>query len=292
LEPVLRLAKPAKKIIADKTFWQAKDYFFHNTPTDRFKVKSVFVQKTLPEQGIEELLGHVASRPGSSNEDGGFAMFALGGAISRIPKEDTAYVHRDARFLLAIDSSWASSDSGRTEQENIDWVEEFADSMRPYTSEYAYQNFIDRSQANSAHAYYGENLDRLVHIKRLRDPEYFFHFVRACRSTWRPSRRDPLMNVRGGLGPSPLFGVRTPRPLLRVKRCQRGYEGLESTLVGLFDNPGASREDRVSAARGGNALGHLRCDRVPCAAWQKLDVHQEVILKEDPAERTVGHDAG
>ena len=177
LEPVLRLAKPTKKVIADKTFWQAKDYFFHNTPTDRFQVKSVFVQKKLPQQGIEELLRHVASWPGSSNEDGGgFAMFALGGAISRIPKEDTAFVHRDARFLLAIDSSWASSDSGRTEQENIDWVEEFADSMRPYTSEYAYQNFIDRSQANSAHAYYGENLDRLVHIKRLRDPENFFHF--------------------------------------------------------------------------------------------------------------------
>jgi hypothetical protein len=161
LEPVLRLAKPTKKVIADKTFWQAKDYFFHNTPTDRFQVKSVFVQKKLPQQGIEELLRHVASWPGSSNEDGGgFAMFALGGAISRIPKEDTAYVHRDARFLLAIDGSWASSDSGRTEQENIDWVEEFADSMRPYTSEYAYQNFIDRSQANSAHAYYGENLQR------------------------------------------------------------------------------------------------------------------------------------
>jgi hypothetical protein len=177
LEPVLRLAEPTKRVIEDKTFWQAKDYFFHNTPTDRFQVKSAFVQETLPEQGIEELLRYVDRWPGSSNEDGGgFAMFALGGAISRIPEEKTAYAHRDSRFLLAIDSSWASSDSPRTEQANVDWVEGFADGMRPFTSEYAYQNFIDRSQPDWARAYYGGNLDRLVRIKRLRDPDDFFHF--------------------------------------------------------------------------------------------------------------------
>lgn len=180
LDPVLRLAEPTKKVIKDMTFWQAKDYFFHNTPTDRFQVKSAFVQQELPEQGVEELLRYVAEWPGSSNEDGGgFAMFGLGGAVSRIPKEKTAYVHRDSRFLLAIDSSWTGSDPDRTEQANIDWVEGFADTMQAYTTEYAYQNFIDRSQAEPAHAYYGENLDRLVRIKRRRDPDDFFHFPQS-----------------------------------------------------------------------------------------------------------------
>jgi hypothetical protein len=45
--------------------------------------------------------------------------------------------------------------------------------MRAYTSEYAYQNFIDRSQADPAHAYYGDNLDRLVYIKSRHDPDDF-----------------------------------------------------------------------------------------------------------------------
>ena len=180
LEPVLRPAEPTKKVIEDKTFWQAKDYFLHTTPTDRFQVKSAYVQSELSEQGIEELLRRIASWPGSSNEDGGgFAMFALGAAVSRVPKEQTAYVHRDSRFLLAIDSSWASSDSDRTEQANIDWVEGFTDGMRAYTMEYAYQNFIDRSQVDSAHAYYCDNLDRLVRIKRSRDPQDFFRFPQS-----------------------------------------------------------------------------------------------------------------
>jgi hypothetical protein len=180
LEPVLRLARPTKEVISDKTFWQAKDYFFHNTPRDRFQVKSAYVESALPEQGVEELLRSVERWPGSSNEDGGgFAMFALGGAVSNIPKDRTAYVHRDARFLLAIDSSWTSSDSSRTEQANVDWVEGFAGAMKPYTTEYAYQNFIDRSQADWAHAYYGANLGRLVRIKRSRDPDDFFRFPQS-----------------------------------------------------------------------------------------------------------------
>jgi FAD/FMN-containing dehydrogenase len=180
LEPVLRLARPTKEVISDKTFWQAKDYFFHNTPRDRFQVKSAYVESALPEQGVEELLRYVERWPGSSNEDGGgFAMFALGGGVSNIPKDRTAYVHRDSRFLLAIDSSWASSDSSRTEQANVDWVEGFAGAMKPYTTEYAYQNFIDRSQADWAHAYYGDNLDRLVSIKRSRDPDDFFRFPQS-----------------------------------------------------------------------------------------------------------------
>jgi hypothetical protein len=88
-------------------------------------------------------------------------------------------VHRDSRFLLAIDSSWASSDSDRTGQANIDWVEGFADGMRSYTTEYAYRNFIDRSQADLAHAYYGDNLNRLIDIKSRHDPDDFFRFAQS-----------------------------------------------------------------------------------------------------------------
>jgi FAD/FMN-containing dehydrogenase len=180
LEPVLRLAEPTKKVVEDKSFWQVKDYFFHNTPVDRFQVKSAYVQQELSEQGVEELLQNVDSWPGSSNEDGGgFAMFALGGAISGIPKEETAYVHRDSRFLLAIDSSWSSGDSDSTGQANIDWAEGFADAMRSYTTEYAYQNFIDRTQEDPAHAYYEDNLDRLIDLKSRYDPDNFFRFAQS-----------------------------------------------------------------------------------------------------------------
>jgi hypothetical protein len=80
----------------------------------------------------------------------------------------------------------ARSDSHSIEQANVDWVEESAGGMRPYTTRYAHQNFSDRPQADWAHAYYGDNLDRLVRIKRDRDPEAFFQFRQSL-----PLRNPP-----------------------------------------------------------------------------------------------------
>ncbi len=58
LEPVLRLAKPTKEVIAEKTFWQAKDYFFHNTPIDRFQVKSARMSRVpCPSRGSRSYCG-------------------------------------------------------------------------------------------------------------------------------------------------------------------------------------------------------------------------------------------
>ena len=51
--------------------------------------------------------------------------------------------------------------------------------MRAYTTEYAYQNFIYRTQADPAHAYYGDNLGRLIDIKSRRDPYDFFRFAQS-----------------------------------------------------------------------------------------------------------------
>jgi len=177
LEPVLRVARPTKRLIAAKSFWQAKDYFFHTTPADRYQVKSAFIEEQVPEGGLQELLRGVATWPGSRNEGGGgFAMFAVGGAVARRSATATAYARRQAKFILATDTSWSSRDPRRTEGAHLDWVEGFAASMRPYTSGYAYTNFIDRTQTDWARAYYGENLERLSRIKRRYDADDFFSF--------------------------------------------------------------------------------------------------------------------
>lgn len=56
-------------------------YFFHNTPIDRFQVKSAFVEEVLPEQGIEELLRNVDSWPGARTR----TAAALPCSLSAVP---------------------------------------------------------------------------------------------------------------------------------------------------------------------------------------------------------------
>jgi FAD/FMN-containing dehydrogenase len=51
--------------------------------------------------------------------------------------------------------------------------------MRPYVSEMAYQNYIDRDLARWQHAYYGSNYPRLLATRRVVDPDHYFNFPQA-----------------------------------------------------------------------------------------------------------------
>jgi FAD/FMN-containing dehydrogenase len=180
LAPVLAVAKPAKQMIAQRTFWQAKEHFFHNTPVDRFAVKSAFVTEPFSETALDVIARGVARYPGSHNPDGGgVALYAWGGAISRIPVDATAFVHRDAVWLMAYDASWTKRDNRRTIRRNLDWLERFDDVVQPFLSSQAYQNFTDRTLRDWRTAYYGDAYPRLQANKRAVDPDGVFRFPQA-----------------------------------------------------------------------------------------------------------------
>ncbi|HEX9415189.1 MAG TPA: FAD-binding oxidoreductase [Gaiellaceae bacterium] len=180
LDPVLSAARPIKKLIAKRTFWQAKTYFYDTTPFRRFAVKSNYVVKPLSEEAIHTIVERVEQWPGSSNPLGaGVALFAWGGAISRVPPDATAFVHREAMFLMAYDTDWTVDDPPALVSANVDWLHGLADAIRPHVSQQAYQNFIDRSQPDWHEAYYGGNFDRLVQVKKKYDPNNFFHFEQS-----------------------------------------------------------------------------------------------------------------
>lgn len=177
LAPVLAAARPTKELIEDRTFWQAKDYFFDNVPTEAFAVKSAYLDRPLGEQGVAALLRAVERWPGSTNADGaGAALFASGGAINEVAPGATAFVHRRQFAVLATESTWSSHDSAKVARANVAWLDDLASALAPHVSGSAYQNFIDRSQPNWARAYYGRNLERLVKIKRRYDPDGLFAF--------------------------------------------------------------------------------------------------------------------
>jgi hypothetical protein len=180
LDPVLSAARPIKKLIAKRTFWQAKTYFYDTTPFRRFAVKSNYIVRPLPEEAIDAIVQSVERWPGSSNpQGGGVALFAWGGAMNRVPPAATAFVHRDAMFLMGYETDWTVDDPAGLVAANVDWLHALADAIRPHVSVQAYQNFIDRSLRDWKQAYYGVNLDRLVRVKRKYDPDDFFHFEQS-----------------------------------------------------------------------------------------------------------------
>jgi FAD/FMN-containing dehydrogenase len=177
LGPVLAVARPRRALIARRTFWQAKNHFFHNTPIDRFQVSSNFVERPLSEEAVTTIARAVDRYPGSANADGGgVALYAWGGRIADVAPDATAFVHRGARWLMARDASWTARDSRSTIARNLDWLARFDDELRPHVARGAYQNFMDRSQRDWRRAYYGANYARLAQIKRRVDPDDVFSF--------------------------------------------------------------------------------------------------------------------
>ena len=147
---------------------------------DTASVKSDYYTNLLSRQGINTLVNAVSTRHASSLlGDGGIGMDALGGAINRVAANATAFVHRNALFSAQYSGSWNASDPVAVVNANHTWLTNTWQSMRPFASGGAYQNYIDPDLANWQQAYYGTNLPRLQQVKASYDPTNFFHFKQS-----------------------------------------------------------------------------------------------------------------
>jgi FAD/FMN-containing dehydrogenase len=180
LAPALAVAEPYRLDIADRSYWQAREFLHHTTSGDPFAVRTRCVSKPLPEAGVAAMLAAVDSWPGSSNPDGaGVALFTWAGAVNRVPVADTAFPHRDVLFLVSMDTSWAAQDPPEVVRANLDWLSGLYEQMGEFATDAAYVNFTDPDLTDWRSAYYGPNLARLVAVKRRYDPDRVFRFPQA-----------------------------------------------------------------------------------------------------------------
>jgi FAD/FMN-containing dehydrogenase len=180
LAPVLATARPLRADISDCTYSEAKDFLHHTTSGDPFAVRTRVARRLLSAEGVETALRAVEAWPGSGNTDGGgIALFTWGGAINQVPVQATAFPHRDAQFLVSMDTSWAPQDTPATVQENRRWLDGLYADMAGFATGAAYANFADPDLPDWRTAYYGPNLSRLESVKRRYDPDRFFHSGQA-----------------------------------------------------------------------------------------------------------------
>jgi FAD/FMN-containing dehydrogenase len=102
-------------------------------------------------------------------------VMQMGGAISRVDPEATAFAQRTAPYLVAIDSNWSDPSDDAT---NVAWVRDGWDRLTPYGSGEVYLNFSGRDGAApdvGAHTALGRNLARLGRVKAQYDPGNAFH---------------------------------------------------------------------------------------------------------------------
>jgi FAD/FMN-containing dehydrogenase len=100
-----------------------------------------------------------------------FPIFQLGGAISRVGEEATAYTGRGAGHTVNINATTATRDGFDEERE---WSRSFWSALAPYHTN-VYVNFLmEEGEDRIRQAYGQEKLDRLQGLKRTYDPDNFF----------------------------------------------------------------------------------------------------------------------
>ena len=167
------------------SFPAAREFLAATTPSGAYQVKSGFFQGTLPAQGLATMLEWVGSMPGvpSRAQESTGAVFCWGGKVNDLPPDANAFVHRGADFLFKCEALWEPEDAPELIAANLSWLDGYYAAMQPYLSGGAYQNFPDRGLTDWARAYYGDNLPRLVEIKRAWDPDNLFRFAQSIPLT-------------------------------------------------------------------------------------------------------------
>jgi FAD/FMN-containing dehydrogenase len=107
------------------------------------------------------------------NADNFIGFEPYGGAINAVAPEANAFWHRKAAMDVFLFSFWLH-ESSRGAAET--YVGEFDRVLQPLSNGCSYQNYPNRQLKDFARAYFGGNLDRLLKVKKVYDPDNFFTF--------------------------------------------------------------------------------------------------------------------
>ena len=116
-----------------------------------------------------------------------FPIWQMGGAVSQVSDDETAFNNRSTGFTYNIGASTETSAGFAEERE---WACDFWSALRPW-HEGVYVNFLGDEGAERVQQSYGsKKYDRLQTLKRKYDPDNFFGLTRTSRPTrlWVPGR--------------------------------------------------------------------------------------------------------
>jgi FAD/FMN-containing dehydrogenase len=124
---------------------------------------------------IDVLLEYAGKIPDPNTE---IAYAQLGGAISRVAQDATAYGHREAQFAMNVHGRWTAPDR---DQACIGWTRDLFQAAAPFATGAVYVNFLTQDEGERVRAAYGPNYDRLVQLKRKYDPANLFRMNQNIR---------------------------------------------------------------------------------------------------------------
>lgn len=126
------------------------------------------------------IAAHVEHGPQIPSVQSTLHIYPTDGAVQRIGAEDTAYSHRDAKFVHIIA---ATSPDPADMPQGTDWARRYWQALHPHATGGAYVNFLTDDGPDPVRLSYGQNFARLVALKNKYDPTNLFRLNQNIKPT-------------------------------------------------------------------------------------------------------------
>ena len=143
---------------------------------NRYYLRSDFM-KDLSGEAIDVIVDRFASVPSPYSV---ILNFHMGGAVSRVPRDETAFSYRDAVYDFEVISVWTDP---ADDEKNMSWTREFGDAMKPFASGGVYVNALEDEGEERVKEAYGTGYERLVALKNKYDPTDLFRLNQNIQPT-------------------------------------------------------------------------------------------------------------
>jgi hypothetical protein len=180
LKPLRKLGKPLYDDIVAKSYIAAQLGLTGASPAPlppglNVYVKSGFLRE-FSDGVIDTSIQHFKDAPPWLDEIG---FGQLGGAMSRVKPDATAYWNRSAKYDVLIDGAWGDRSQDRR---NVEAGRAFWAVLEPFTQGY-YVNTEPSADEKRLRATYGDNYPRLVQLKNKYDPKNLFRLNANIKPT-------------------------------------------------------------------------------------------------------------
>lgn len=168
LSPLRKFGAPALDVIQPMPFTAMQSLLGPSFPDGNQNYWKSTLQRELPDAAISSIVEHA----NKLNSPLSVAVLEFyGGAAGRVPKDATAYPHRDLPWDILFLAQW--TDPAQTNLHR-DWARSGEELLRPYSSNAHLLSALDVEGEDVIKGAFGGNLQRLATIKKKYDPENFF----------------------------------------------------------------------------------------------------------------------
>ena len=168
IEPFRRLGTPVMEQLGPMPYVAAQTMFDNAAiPGRRFYMRSNFLE-SFTDDTIDVFTSAYAKTPSPFSA---VIIVAMGGEVSRVPPDSTAYFHRSMPFSMTVLSCWTEPEADRA---NVEWLRDLWTALSPHLPNAVYVNELHEEGADRVREAYGASYARLSALKQKYDPANLF----------------------------------------------------------------------------------------------------------------------